>query len=78
MGDVPLWIDACTMLEQQDKTMSSDMLANTVSIGLFDMTPTEISIAIKAKDPKLEIIEKTEPEQLGEVSTDDVRASSMH
>ena len=49
-GDFLRWIDTSTMLSDcVTKNMSPDRFINMVSTGLFDTTPTEESIAIKAK-----------------------------
>ena len=57
--------------------MSPDTFVNTLSVGLFDVTPTDVSIAIKAKDPNFSLLDN-EKERSPDVSTDNVSASSMH
>ena len=57
-GDYPRWIDTSAMLSDcSTKTMTSGRLDETLSTGLFDMRPTEVSLATKAKKQKVESIE---------------------
>ena len=50
-GDYPRWIDTSAMLPNcLTKTMTSCRLNETLSTGVFDMRPTEESLAIKAKN----------------------------
>ena len=49
-GDYPRWIDTSAMLA--DSAMTSGRLNETLSTGIFDMRPTEESLAIKAQNRK--------------------------
>ena len=52
-GDYPRWIDTSSMLSNcSTKTMTSCRLNETLSTGIFDMRPTEESLAIKAQNRK--------------------------
>ena len=51
--DYPRWIDTSAMLSDcLTKTMTSGGLNETLSTGIFDMRPSEESLAIKAKNRK--------------------------
>ena len=53
MGDYPRWIDTSAMLADcLTKTLTSGRLSEMMSTGIFDMRPTEESLAIKAKNRK--------------------------
>ena len=50
-GDYPRWIDASARVSDcLAKTMTSGRLNETLSTGIFDMKPTEESLAIRAKN----------------------------
>jgi hypothetical protein len=50
-GDYPRWIDTSTMIEDPlTKVMAANRLIDTMMSDLFDMTPTEESLVIKAKN----------------------------
>ena len=50
MGDDPRWIDTSAMLSDRlTRAMTSCRLNETLSTGIFDVRPTEESLAIKAK-----------------------------
>ena len=52
-GDYLRWIDTSPMLSDcVTTTMTSGRLNGTLSTGIFDMRPTEESLAIKAKNRK--------------------------
>ena len=52
-GDYPRWIDTSAMLSDcLTKTMTSGRLSETLSTGIFQMSLTEESLAIKAKNRK--------------------------
>ena len=52
-GDYPRRIDTSAMLSNcKTKTMTSGRLNETLSTGIFDMRPTEESLAIQAKNRK--------------------------
>ena len=52
-GDYPRWIDTSAMLSDcSAKTMTSCRLNETLSTSIFDMRPTEESLAIEAQDRK--------------------------
>ena len=58
-GDYPRWIDTSGMLSDcSTKTMTSCRLSGTLSTGIFDMGPTEESLAIEAKSRKWRALEK--------------------
>ena len=60
-GEYPRWIDTSAMLSHCfTKTMTSRRLTDTLSIGIFDMRPTEESLAIKAKNRKRRALKKEE------------------
>ena len=49
-GDYPRWIDTSAMLSDcLTKTVTSCRLNETSSTGIFDMRPTEESLAMKEK-----------------------------
>ena len=49
-GNYPRWIDTSAMLSDcATKTMASGRLNETLRTGIFDMRPTEESLAIRAK-----------------------------
>ena len=53
-GDYPRWIDTSTMLaDPLTKVMQPDRMAETFETGIFDMHPTEESLAIKARSREL-------------------------
>ena len=57
--DFPRWIDTSAMLSDcLTKTMTSGRLNETLSTGIFDMRPTEESLAIKAKNRKWRVSKK--------------------
>ena len=63
-GDYPRWIDTSAMLSDcSTKTMTSCRLNETLSTSIFDMRPTEESLAIKAQNRKWRASKK-EQEQL--------------
>ena len=52
-GDAPRWIDTSAMrADCLTKTMNSGRLGEMMSTGIFDMRPTEESLAIKATNRK--------------------------
>ena len=58
-GDYPRWIDTSAMLSDHlTKTVTSCWLTETLSTGIFDMRPTDDSLAIKDKKQNLEGIEE--------------------
>ena len=58
-GDYPRWIDTSAMLSDCfTKTMTSCRLIEKLSTGIFDMRPTEESLAIKAKNRKWRTLQK--------------------
>ena len=68
-GDYPRWIDTPAMLSDcLTKTMTSCRLTEALSTGIFDMRPTEESLAIKAKNRKW-IALKKEQERLQDSDT---------
>ena len=57
--DYPRWIDTSAMLSDcLTKSMTSGGLNETLSTGIFDMRPTEESLAIKAKKQEVECVEE--------------------
>ena len=63
------WIDTSAMLSDcLTKTITSCRLIETLSTGIFDMRPTEESLAIKAKNEKWRTLKK-EQEQLQDSDT---------
>ena len=68
-GDYPRWIDTSAMLSDcSTKTMTSCLLIQTLRTGVFDMRPTEESLAIKAKNRKWREMKK-EQERLQDSDT---------
>ena len=58
-GDHPRWIDTSAMLSDcSTKAMTTCLLIDTLSTGIFDMRLREEILAIKAKNRKLESIEE--------------------
>ena len=58
-GDYPRWMDTSAMLSDcLTKTMTSCRLIETLSTGIFDMRPTEESLAIEAKNRKWRTLKK--------------------
>ena len=58
-GDFLRWIDESAMLSDcLTKTMTSCRLTETLSAGIFDMRPTEESLALKAKYRKWRAMKK--------------------
>ena len=58
-GDYSRWIDTSAMLSDcLTKTMTSCRLNETLSTGIFDMTPTEESPVMKAQNQKVVSIEE--------------------
>ena len=53
-GDYPRWIDTSTMItDPLTKVMKADRLITTMTTGVFDMTPTPESLAIKSRNREL-------------------------
>ena len=68
-GGYPRWIATSAMLSDCfTKTMTSYRLIETLSTGIFDMRPTEESLAIKAKNRKWREMKK-EQERLQDSDT---------
>jgi len=50
-GDYPRWIDTSAMIaDPLTKVMNADRMTKTFETGIFDMTPTEESLRIKARN----------------------------
>ena len=68
-GDYPRWIDSSAMLSDRlTKTMTFCRLIEKLSTGIFDMNPTEESLAINAKNRKWRTLKK-EQERLQDSDT---------
>ena len=53
-GDYPRWIDTSVMLaDPLTQAMKADVLVKTFKAGIFDMTPTQESLAIKERSRQL-------------------------
>ena len=49
--DYPRWIDTSAMIaDPLTKVMNADRMTKTFETGIFDMTPTEESLRIKARN----------------------------
>ena len=68
-GDYPRWIDTSAMLSDcLTETMTSCRLTEMLRTGIFEMRPTEESLAIKARNRKWRALKK-EQERLQESHT---------
>ena len=74
-GEYPRWIDTSAMLSDcLTKTMTSGRLNETLSTGIFDMRPTEESLAIRTKNRKCRA-SRNEQERLQDSDTWTTHAS---
>ena len=70
-GDYPRWIDTSTMIaDPLTKAMSCDRTVATSETGVFDMRPTEESLAIKAKNRDLRKKVKNQQKAVKDMSLD--------